>query len=624
MLDMSPDELGVDSLVAVDLRSWFLKELGVDMPVLKIFNAASIRELLATAAEVLPEALVPNLASPDQSTKPSHHSVPLPLTTEIPVHDLAVDPAATETKGLLTSNKFALPDAANAYSGSSATSLNADDSNSETNDSSSSISTDTNEMLPTKREISRTVPMSYGQSRFWFLEHLVDDKTAFNITPTFKLSGHLKATAFARAIELAGQHHEALRTFFFTDDERNHMQGIWTESTLRVEQIQISHEDEVDAIAEKMKNHIFNISGGEIMRVQLLSLNPETHWIIFGFHHINMDGISFEVFWSDVDKAYRGQPLSADGLQYPDFTLRQIQEHEDGTWAGDLAYWRAHFTEIPPVIPLLPFALQPLRPKTAQFASHTSQIRLDANTSEAIERCCRLFKSTPFHFHLAIWQTFLLRWFDLQDVCIGLGDGNRTDADILRSVGLYLNLLPVKLSHQPGQSFGECLREVRNITQDIFSHSRVPFDVILTELNVPRSASHNPLCQTIYNYRPKAEQSRQFCGLVAEGLLLGGGETSFDIGLDVGNVGSGETLIYLSVQKSLYGMEQAQIMLRSYLNLLQSFLQNPATRLTWPELHPRAEVEKAVNLGRGMLCLLSGREKLLTIFQDRSSEKNGR
>ncbi|KAF5535058.1 polyketide synthase [Fusarium phyllophilum] len=38
-------QVGVDSLSAVEIRSWFAKEVGVDVPVLKILNGASIRSL---------------------------------------------------------------------------------------------------------------------------------------------------------------------------------------------------------------------------------------------------------------------------------------------------------------------------------------------------------------------------------------------------------------------------------------------------------------------------------------------------------------------------------------------------------------------------------------------------
>ncbi|PYI03687.1 polyketide synthase [Aspergillus sclerotiicarbonarius CBS 121057] len=44
-------ELGVDSLVAVDLRVWFVKELGVDMPVLQLLGGSSIDALARSAAE---------------------------------------------------------------------------------------------------------------------------------------------------------------------------------------------------------------------------------------------------------------------------------------------------------------------------------------------------------------------------------------------------------------------------------------------------------------------------------------------------------------------------------------------------------------------------------------------
>jgi len=55
--DDVPAELGVDSLIAVDLRAWFVKEVGVDMPVLKILGGSSIGQLAGEAAAKLLPAL---------------------------------------------------------------------------------------------------------------------------------------------------------------------------------------------------------------------------------------------------------------------------------------------------------------------------------------------------------------------------------------------------------------------------------------------------------------------------------------------------------------------------------------------------------------------------------------
>lgn len=48
--DAAPAELGVDSLVAVDLRTWFVKEVGVDVPVLKILGGMPLGQLAADVA----------------------------------------------------------------------------------------------------------------------------------------------------------------------------------------------------------------------------------------------------------------------------------------------------------------------------------------------------------------------------------------------------------------------------------------------------------------------------------------------------------------------------------------------------------------------------------------------
>lgn len=585
----------------MDLRSWFLKELGVDIPVLKIFNAASIRDLLEFAAGLLPEPLIPNVkgdgrpeeVEPEAQQSDQQTSVGSRSAVETP----ETAPSFDQADEVKVFHLEYLPsyDA----SGSSAASLRGVDSSSDqSEDTSSSTSLDNGIDIVPKREVQRTSPMSFSQSRFWFLKMFVQNQTALNVTPTFAITGPLRVEDFARAVEIVGQHHQALRTFFFTDDRKRHMQGVWAKSPLRLEHIHISDTREVAVAAERMKSHVFNIADGEILRIQLLSLTSDQHWLIFGFHHINMDGISFEILWSDLEKAYQGIPLSLGTLQYPDFAEKQLWEYEEGAWIDDLAYWQRQFPEIPAPIPLLRFSHRAVRPSLSSYASHWTNFRLERDLADDVERCSRMFKVTPFHFYLATWQVLLLRHFDIDDICVGLGDGGRTDADALQSIGLYLNLLPIRFYRKEFQSFSEALRDTKGAAQNAFAHSRVPFDVLLTELNVPRSASHNPLFQVFFNYR-RVDESRDFCGCVAKGSLLASGETSYDLHLDIVDLGSQGMQVFLLAQKDLYGPEHAEILLRSYCNLLEAFTQNPATRVAWPPLFAERDTEQALTVGRG-------------------------
>ena len=56
-LSLALVEQGVDSLVAVEVRSWFLKEIDVDVPVLKVLGGSSILDLLNTAVEKMPASV---------------------------------------------------------------------------------------------------------------------------------------------------------------------------------------------------------------------------------------------------------------------------------------------------------------------------------------------------------------------------------------------------------------------------------------------------------------------------------------------------------------------------------------------------------------------------------------
>lgn len=67
--DTQLSDLGIDSLVAVDLRSWFVRELSVEIPMLQILSGSSLRALTADSVSKLPPTLLPGILSRDQDFK---------------------------------------------------------------------------------------------------------------------------------------------------------------------------------------------------------------------------------------------------------------------------------------------------------------------------------------------------------------------------------------------------------------------------------------------------------------------------------------------------------------------------------------------------------------------------
>lgn len=216
-----------------------------------------------------------------------------------------------------------------------------------------------------------------------------------------------------------------------------------------------------------------------------------------------------------------------------------------------------------------------------------------------IRQTCQGLKVTPFHFYLAVFGCLLFRYSQAEDICIGVADGNRRDHDVLRSLGLFLNLLPLRLRPDSQKTFLDALKDVKSISDDAFSNSRPPIDVLFNELHVPRSPSHAPLFQSFLNYRPHVSDSRPFCDCEAEGELVSGGQTAYDISLDILDSSSRDNRLLLSVNSGLYTTEDARLLQRSYLNLLQGFALDPSMELSRPNLHTEEDVYEGVQLGRG-------------------------
>lgn len=602
-MDAGLDELGMDSLVAVEIRSWFLKELSTDVTVLEVLNSGTARALLQSVKERIFTALAVAPDSKPPTTieqQPSPKAIALEVAPEakIAITDTASDNFETRSESKNSSSE----------SGSLLASRNVLDSTvmstATSSPTSAPVELDSDCKpdalgLPLSEDlVTRSVPLSFGQSRFWFLKHFLPDETAFNITTVIHMQGNLDIDRLASSVNAVANHHEALRTAFVSGKDQP-MQIVLKTSPLKLERKQIMDAEEVAPAYEAIKRYVYDLEAGQTMRIQLLTLSPTAHFLILGYHHINMDGLSFEVFFNDIQKAYEGSAFTPGVIQYPDFAIREHEEYRLGEWKPELDFWRNEFTDLPEPLPLLPLSRKFSRPAITQYGTARVERRIPAELSALIKTTARKFKSGVFAFYLAILKALIVRYVDVDDLCIGMADANRKQSDVLGSLGLYLNLVPLRLACNSSQPFSDSLEEMHRKSQLAFANARVPFDVILNELGVPRSASHPPLFQVFMNYRQGVREIREFCDCECEGELLSGGELAYDISFDVVENPGGETNVMLSVQRQLYDESSAGVLLDSFFNLLEAFAGNPASRIRKPALYKQLAIDEALELGCG-------------------------
>ncbi|KAL1860948.1 putative Hybrid PKS-NRPS biosynthetic cluster [Paecilomyces lecythidis] len=565
--DVAIVELGVDSLVAVEMRSWFTNEFNLDIPVIKILGGATVSGLVSDAILELSREIIPSVAK-DVPTEKSDTIFPL-------VH-----------KG--------------SDSGSGSLGASELDSNSTVNES-----TDTSTSIPdvdekaTSLVFQRKERMSYGSSRFWFLRHYLDDETCFNIVFRARITGKIDIKKFEDVVRQIGNRHEAFRTSFYADKERQDepTQGVLEESSLQLEVNSITHEDEALSVTNDLLRYSFDIENGETIRMLMLSLSPEDHILVFGMHHIAIDGFSFNIILTEIDLLYRGQSLPVIRRQFTDFAVEQRREVENGRMDRERAFWRNMYPDIPEPLPLFPFATVSSRKPVMRYEHEEVAITLDRATAEIIRARCRENRSTIFHFFLATLQVFLFRYLDIDDLCIGIADANRHDVNTLGTVGFLLNLLPLRFSAANG-AFDDVLSAARNLVYSCLEHSRFPFDVLIEDLNIPRSSTYSPLFQVLLDYRQFAVKSPPMLNCRAEGERIMG-RTAYDLLLDITDFSGSDISIKLQTQKSLYSRQHTEVLLHTYMHLVHLFANDFKAETSTAPLFSENEERISICHGRG-------------------------
>lgn len=600
-LNMAADELGVDSLVAVDIRSWFLKEVLVDLPVLKILGGASIADMLEYVVENMPPELIPLV---DATSTLDITAAQAQVATIGPDVQAPIDVTSTgkhpDSTSSDTSDTQGIKSASASLQRSQSPQLTPDETPLPT--PLPGADSYFGEVATKDRVVSRSETMSFGQSRFWFLQHYLEDKTAFNIATMITVKGNFRVNDFRDAVATVAHHHEALRTRFYVDERGQPMQSVLATPTLALNHVNISDQAEARAEFTRMKNHVYDLENGETMQISLYSdRSSATHYLMVGYHHINMDGISLGVLLMDLHKVYRGSRLPP-VLQYPDFAVQQRAALESGGMAAEVSFWKNEFATLPPVLPIMPFSMTVSRRALTHYAAHKAEVTVEARVASQIKALAKKCRVTPFHIYLAIFRVLLARLTGVTDVAIGMGDANRTERGTPEAIGMFLNLLPLRFQGavDTGPTFEKAVQEAKAKVMKALAHSRVPLDVILNELNVPRAPENAPLFQAFIDYRqPLPDRTRMFdCRLVGEEYVRG--DTAYDVVADIIDTHSGEALVQVTVPTLLYSASDASVLLTTFMGLLDEFTKTPTVGLADVPLYSKSEVQKALDIGRGL------------------------
>ena len=450
---------------------------------------------------------------------------------------------------------------------------------------------------PVITPVSRDLPLalSFAQQRLWILDQMEPDNAVYNIPRTLRLRGPLDIAALTTSLNEIVRRHEPLRTSFILQAGEP-VQHIEPTLQLNIQHIDLTtnaslqdseaRERKAREIAAIEAAKPFSLASAPLLRVVLLTLDPDDHVLLLTMHHIVSDAWSATIFMQELRAFYEGcltgtRPDLPDlKLQYADYAAWQRQWLQGETLQQQLAFWRNQLAGAPPVLTLP--ADRP-RPGKQTFAGALERFTLPSEVYLPLKALCRQQGTTLFMALLAGFQTLLVRLSGQEQVVVGTDSANRFSVDTERMIGFFINLLALKADLSNDPTFEEVLTQVRETTLACYAHQEMPFDKIVEELRPDRNLSHNPILQVLFVMQNAPAPTRQLGNLEVSGFGAPLTRSKFDIAVFA--VEREDTVDCLWVYSTeLFDPATITSMAGQYNMLLGSAVAAPSTRISALEL----------------------------------------
>jgi amino acid adenylation domain-containing protein len=453
------------------------------------------------------------------------------------------------------------------------------------------------------RRESTPVPLSFAQERLWFLDQLEGPNAAYNIPLAWHMAGRLDVAALENSLRKIMQRHEALRTRVAMENG-NPVQVFTSGPDLALPVTDLGALPESERRAEMTRRieaedlkPFDRLTGGPLVRAELLRLTPRAHVLLLTFHHMVFDGWSLGILSRELMAAYpfllSGQmPVLPElAIQYGDFSLWQRDRFRTDRLAQRMAFWKKELDGAPT---LLELPLDRPHPPRRSYQGRRLTFIIPPAWTTKLKRLARDAGATLFMALLAVYTLLLSRYTSQRDIVIGTAVSGRDRADLESLIGFFINTLVLRIRWSGNPSFRQFLSHVKQVVLDARTHQDMPFEKLVESLCPERNLSHTPLFQAAFVMQNMPLAPLDLPDLVITPLETDRLTAKFDLNLIMQETESG-LLAGLEYSTDIFVAETIARMAGHFRNLLKAAISDPAQSIfKFPLMTPAEEASLSV------------------------------
>ncbi|MCP4148501.1 MAG: hypothetical protein GY757_12215, partial [bacterium] len=174
------------------------------------------------------------------------------------------------------------------------------------------------------------------------LDNTYKNTTRYNTSRAFDIRGKLDPEKLTHAFQKLIERHEIFRTTFHLK-ENEPVQKINPIFTFKLQYRQCSEEKALETVNKREFIDPFDLSALPLLRVQLLEITGERHFLLVDMHHIVTDAVTDSLWYSELFAFYEGAEAEPLSVQFKDYATWQkkvltpcVMRRQANYWLGKL------------------------------------------------------------------------------------------------------------------------------------------------------------------------------------------------------------------------------------------------------------------------------------------------
>ena len=482
------------------------------------------------------------------------------------------------------------------------------------------------------------VPLANAQRRLWLLNQLEPGNPAYNLAIGFRLSGELNEEALEWALNETVHRHETLRTTIQMR-EGTPYQTVTSNAPLSLNVRTLEHlpETEKEAAAEEIirqeRNRPFDLATGPLFRHLVIRLGEREQLLWFTLHHIICDAWSLGILTREMVSLYlsrldgKNTTLPALPIQYADYALWQSQWLTGDALEREVDHWKAQLGGEPVVL-----NLPTDYPRAAEMTYNGAHLSfaISKESMDALRRLGQTHGTTLFMTALAAWKVLLRRYCNQTEIVVGIPVAGRTRPETEALIGMFVNTLVLRTVFENNPTFIEALGEVKRICLDAYGRQDLPFEELVSALQLTRNLGRVPLFEVTFNWLnffdraseiSEAARSLSRTGLELSPLVVENRLSKFAMSIIISERPEG-LAGFVEYNTNLFETGTIERLVANFQQLLESIVNTPHERIENLPLLTAAERE-TVLYDWNRTAAEYPREKLIHELFEEQAERNG-